>query len=156
MTKLYALFFLGFSFHNGYAQQATTASGGEAIGSGGSASFSIGQIVYTTHIGNNESVAQGVQQPYEISISTGLNETGINLSLIAYPNPTTSDLILQVDNYDKDLSYQLFDIGGKLIESKQIKANTSTIAMNELAAATYFLKVSQNNNEIKSFKILKN
>ncbi len=154
--KLVALLLLGFCFNNGYAQQATTASGGEATGIGGSASYSVGQVVYTTHVGSNVSVAQGVQQPYEISVTIGLDETGINLNLLAYPNPTTNDLILEIDNYDKTLSYQLYDIGGKLIESKQITTSTTTIVMNELAAATYFLKVSRNKKEIKTFKILKN
>ena len=66
-------------FNQVYAQQATTASGGDASGSGGSVAHSVGQTVYTTNTGSNGSVAQGVEQPYEISITTGLAETGINL-----------------------------------------------------------------------------
>ena len=77
--KLTALLLLGIGFNQGYAQQATTASGGDASGSGGSVAHSVGQTVYTTNTGSNGSVAQGVEQPYEISITTGLAETGINL-----------------------------------------------------------------------------
>ena len=155
-TKLSALLLLGIGFNQGYAQQATTASGGDASGSGGSVSYSVGQVVYTTNTGSSGSVAQGVQQPYEISITVGLNEMGVNLNLSAYPNPTTNYLMLQIDNYDKALSYQLFDISGKLLETNTIVANSTTIKMEQLATATYFLKVIQNNKEVKTFKIIKN
>ena len=154
-TKLTALLLLGIGFNHVYAQQATTASGGNASGSGGSVAYSIGQIVYTTNTGTTGSVVQGVQQPYEISIRTGLNEIGINLNLSAYPNPTTNYLMLQIDNYDKALSYQLYDISGKLIESNTVVANSTTIKMEQMQTATYFLKVTQNNTLVKTFKIIK-
>ncbi len=155
-TKLTALLLLGLGFTNGYAQQASTATGGDASGSGGSVTYSVGQIVYTTNTGSSGSVAQGVQQPYEISITTGLLETDIKINLSAYPNPTTNYLMLEVVNYDKGLSYQLYDISGKLLESKQVTGNVTNIAMEQLATATYFLKVLNNNNEVKTFKIIKN
>ena len=41
----------------------------------------VGQVVYITSTGINGSVAQGVQQPYEISVITGVNETAINLEM---------------------------------------------------------------------------
>jgi len=155
-TKLSALLLLGIGFNQVYAQQATTASGGDASGSGGSVAYSVGQIVYTTYTGSNGSVAQGVQQPYEISITTGLLETDIKLNLSAYPNPTTNYLMLQIDNYDKALSYQLYDIGGKLLESNTVVANSTTIKMEQMPTGTYLLKVIQNNKEVKTFKIIKN
>jgi hypothetical protein len=58
------LLLLGFVL-TAQAQQATTAAGGNATGSGGSVAYSVGQIVYTTHTGTTGSVAQGVQQTYE-------------------------------------------------------------------------------------------
>ena len=139
------------------AQQATTATGGNASGSGGSVAYSVGQIVYTTNTGANGSVAQGVQQAYEISIVTGLEDTQISLNMQAYPNPTTDYLTLNVGNFElSTLNFQLYDISGKLIESRKIISSTETIATGNLSSATYFLKVSNNNNEVKSFKIIKN
>ena len=139
------------------AQQATTATGGNAMGSGGTVAYSVGQIVYTTYTGSNGSVAQGVQQPYEISIVQGIEENSIQLELTAYPNPTTNYLTLNVGNFQlSTLSFQLYDISGKLIESRKIISSSETIAMENLPTATYFLKVSNNNNEVKTFKIIKN
>ena len=139
------------------AQQATTATGGDASGSGGTVAYSVGQIVYTTNTGTTGSVAQGVQQPYEISIVTGLEDTQISLNMQAYPNPTTDYLTLNVGNFElSTLNFQLFDISGKLVESRKIISSSETIGMANLPSATYFLKVTNNNKEVKTFKIMKN
>ena len=139
------------------AQQATTATGGNASGSGGTVAYSVGQIVYTTNTGTTGSVAQGVQQAYEISIVLGIEDNSINLELIAYPNPTTNFLTLNVGKAAlSTLNFQLYDISGKLIESRKIISSTETIGMENLPSATYFLKVVNNNQEVKTFKIIKN
>ncbi len=141
-----------------HAQEAIPASGGNASGSGGSVSYSVGQVVYSTNTGINGSEAQGVQQPFEISVVTGLEEAkGINLVVSAYPNPTTEFVKLKVESEKlKDLSYQLYDMNGKLLECKKVEGNETNIVMSNLVPATYFLKVIQDNKEIKTFKIIKN
>jgi len=156
--KISFLFLLGIGFAALQAQTSIHTTGGNILGSGGSASYSVGQVVYTTNIGTNGSVAQGVQQPFEISVVTGLEETkGIILSVSAYPNPTTDFLNLKVENYDNtNLSYQLFDISGKLLETKKISGNQTSIVMSNLVPSSYFVKVIQGNKEVKTFKIIKN
>lgn len=139
------------------AQETTLSTGGNNSGSGGSSSYSIGQILYTTNTDTNGFVAQGVQQPYEISITTGINKTNFNLELFVYPNPTTSILKLKVGNQPfENLSFQLFDIQGKLIENNKLMKNTTTINLEALPKSTYFLNVTDNNKLIKTFKIIKN
>ena len=140
-----------------HTQESTNASGGDATGSGGTVAYSVGQIVYTTNTGTTGSVAQGVQQPYEISVVLGIEDNSINLELTAYPNPTANFLTLNVGKAElSTLNFQLFDISGKLIESRKIISSSETIAMENLPTATYFLKVTYNNNEVKTFKIIKN
>ena len=140
-----------------HAQQAITATGGDASGSGGTVSYSVGQIVYTTSTGTTGSVAQGVQQPYEISIVLGIDNHYINLELTAYPNPTTNFLTLNVGNAElSTLNFQLYDINGRLIESRKIISSIETIAMEKLPTATYILQVTnKNKKELKTFKIIK-
>jgi len=141
----------------GYSQESTNTAGGNAAGSGGSASYSVGQVVYTTNTGANGSVAQGVQQPYEISVITAIEEAkGINLSVSAYPNPTTDFLTLEVNDIElSNLSFQLYDLQGKLLQNQKITDKQTSIAMSHLLPATYFVKVFQANTEIKTFKIIK-
>jgi len=140
------------------AQEVVPTTGGEASGSGGSASYTVGQVVYTTRTGtNNNSIAQGVQQPYEISAVTGIVEAkGINLSVSAYPNPATDYLTVKVENYETaNLQYQVFDINGKLLQSVEATGLETKIETNNLVPANYFVKVLDNKKEIKVFKIIK-
>ena len=51
------------------AQESINATGGDASGSAGSASYSVGQVAYQTLAGTNGSIAEGVQQAYKISCS---------------------------------------------------------------------------------------
>jgi hypothetical protein len=140
------------------AQVAIPAAGGNASGSGGTVSYSIGQIVYTKNTGTNGSSAQGVQQPYEISVITALEDTkGISLILSVYPNPATDFLTLKVDNYEfESLSYWLYGANGNLIETKKILTAETQIIMANLVSGTYILKVISGSAEIKTFKIIKN
>ena len=159
--KLIAVLLLEFLLTGVQAQETSTATGGNASGSGGSVSYSVGQVVFNTNIGTNGSVAQGVQQPFEISVVTGIAEAkGINLSVSAYPNPTADFLNLKVDASPtlsiQSLSYQLYDMNGKLLENKNLESNETSIVMSNLVPANYFLKVIQSDKEVKTFKIIKN
>jgi len=149
--------FLLLGLGNLQAQQTVTSTGGEATGTGGTTNYTIGQVVYTTNTGANGSVAQGVQQPYEISVVTGISEAkDISLTVVAYPNPTTDYLTLKVENYETaNLQYKIFDINGKLLQSKKAEENETKIEMNNFATANYFVKVLDNKREIKTFKIIK-
>ena len=156
--KLSAVLLLGLGLTGLQAQTSVNATDGDVSGSGGSVSYSVGQVVYTTHTGTSGSVAEGVQQPYEISVVTGLEEAqSINLSVTAYPNPTTDYLTLRIDEFEiSNLSFQLYDMNGKLLQNEKITGNQTSIVMSNLVPATYFVKVIQGNKEFKTFKIIKN
>ena len=155
--KLSAILLLGLGLTGLQAQTSVNATGGDATGSGGSASYSVGQIVYTSNSGTNGSVLQGVQHPFEISVVTAIEQAkGIMLSATAYPNPTTDYLILEVKDFEvSTLHFQLFDIQGKLLQNEKISDNQTSIAMGNLVPATYFVKITQGNSEVKIFKIIK-
>ena len=158
LLKLSTVLLLGLGLTGVQAQTSVNATGGDASGGGGSVSYSVGQVVYTTHTGTSGSVAEGVQQPYEISVVTGLEEAqSINLSVTAYPNPTTDYLTLRIDEFEiSNLSFQLYDMNGKLLQNEKITGNQTSIVMSNLLPATYFVKVIQGNKEVKTFKIIKN
>ncbi len=138
------------------SHQVLSASGGDATGSGGSVAYSVGQIVYTAHLGTTGSVAQGVEQAYEI-YSVGIKETALNISLSIFPNPTSDFLILKVEDYNNEaLSYNLIDEQGKLILSEQITNQNTQLEMSTLARGSYFINIVQTNKKIQTFKIIKN
>jgi opacity protein-like surface antigen len=139
------------------AQQSVNSSGGNATGSGGTVSYSIGQAVYTTNSGNSGSLAQGVQQAYEI-IPVGTNESEPKISLSVFPNPIAENLILQVNDFERStLNFQLCDMQGKQLSKGQIVAKQTQINTSSLSSATYFINVvNQENQKVHTFKIIKN
>lgn len=155
--KWIALLMLSFSIIGLQAQNAIPASGGKSTGSGGNISYTVGQIVYTTNSGSDVYLSQGVQQPYEILVITGNQKTeGIKLEYSVFPNPSTDFLILKISNFKADnFNYQLWDIGGKLLENKKIESEETQIKMKNYIGATYYLKITNNNKEVKVFKLLK-
>ena len=139
------------------AQESINASGGSATGAGGSASYSVGQLTYQTHAGANGSIAEGVQQPFEISVVTGVDQTDITLTVSVYPNPTVDFLILKINEFDfSNLTIHLYDVEGKLLRKQKITSTQTTIDMSSLVPSIYLLKVDEDNKEIKTFKIIKN
>jgi hypothetical protein len=159
MKKLLFLAAFTVSIVGLHAQESTPSSGGEAIGEGGSVSYTVGQVAYSTHTGTTGSVSEGVQQPYEISVIIGIEESGISLNISAFPNPTTDYLILKIaDDAFQETRYTmaLYDVNGRIIKQQFIVANETTIDMADLHPATYLLKVVNDNQEVKTFKIIKN
>lgn len=159
-TKIGIIVFAMLNLVNVFAQENSVAGGSEASGTGGTVSYTIGQVVYTTNTGTNGSVSQGVQQTYEISSVSGVNEHIIQLDISVFPNPTTHYLTLQVEDFThvnkQQLIYQLIDQKGKIITKEEILASSTNINMEQFPSATYFLNITKDNQLIQSFQIIKN
>jgi hypothetical protein len=138
------------------SQEAIPVSAGEAAGSGGSGSYTVGQVFYTTYTTTAGSVSQGVQHPFEFQTLSNPELTTVNLTAVTYPNPTSDYVILKISDSALDnLSYKLFDVTGKAISNGNITNGDSQIAMLQLAIGIYILKVSRHNQALKTFKIIK-
>lgn len=155
--KLSAIILFGIGLSGLNAQESVNTTGGDASGSGGSVSYSVGQVMYQTHTGANGSVAQGAQQPYEFSVLTAIEEAkGINLSVSAYPNPASNYMVLKIKDIElSDLSYRLYNTQGNTIQNEKINGSLTNIDMSNLMPAIYFVKVIQNKKNIITFKIIK-
>lgn len=66
MMKFFKLYILGLAmiFGPAQAQQSVNTTGGNASGSGGSVSYTVGQVVYTYHSSVSGQMNQGVQQVF--------------------------------------------------------------------------------------------
>ncbi|MBI9069627.1 MAG: T9SS type A sorting domain-containing protein [Salinivirgaceae bacterium] len=157
MKQIISLLFLfGITISGILAQEVVPVSGGDGSGNRGSVSYSVGQVAYNFNTGNNGTVTQGVQQAYEIYVTTGINETDISLSVSAYPNPTSNYLNLKIENFElSTFNFQLFDMQGKLIQTQKIMGNETQIDMSNYVSSTYFVRIINQNQSIKEFKIIK-
>jgi hypothetical protein len=139
------------------AQEIIPVSGGEAIGIDGSASYTVGQLVSTNSITAAGSLHQGIQQSFEFVTLSNPELTAITLNAVTYPNPTTDFIILALkDENFTDLSYVMVDLLGRLVNKGAIAAFETKIGMKSLPIGVYILRVQQNNQALKTFKIIKN
>ena len=139
-------------------QSAISAAGGTATGASGTVTYTVGQVAYSTFTGTSGSVAQGVQQPWEISTVTAIEKTeGITLEMSVYPNPTGGVLKLTIKDFtDKNLRFRLYDMNGMLLQDKKIDAEETEISLQDYSSTMYFLRIVNNTQEIKVFKIIRN
>lgn len=150
-------FFFGFCIAIVQGQETIPATGGDAGGSGGSVSYTVGQTFFSSNSGANGTVVQGVQQPYEISVVTAVDILEeINLHCSVYPNPTRglTKLVFASPDYE-NLKFRLYDIKGVLLLDKKVESSETEISLENLSSSVYFLKVYRNAMEVKVFKIVK-
>ena len=143
------------------AQTTISTAGGNASGSGGTVSYTVGQVAYSTQTTTSGTITQGVQQPFEIFVATALEQAkDISLQLQVFPNPVNDYLKLSVVPTAtisiQSLSYQLYDVNGKLVQNNNVESNETNIMMSGFTSGTYLLKVNQGNTSFKTFKIIKN
>ena len=155
--KIIAAILLLFGIMKINAQKATVTSGGNATGSGGTVSYSIGQVADKTQTGTTGTITQGVQQPFEITTLSGSEFENITLEAVVFPNPTVLNVTLKItDSGLENLNYQLFDLAGKLLNESKISSEETIIEMDRYPVASYLLKVNSNSRQLKTFKIIKN
>ena len=140
-----------------FAQSSVHSSGGNFSGATGSVSYSVGQTVYTTNTGATGSIAQGVQQPFEITkVLTADTFSDLVKELKVFPNPTTENLTISLTRLSTNsLDYEIIDTNGKLFKAEKGMGNETNIDVSSFPAAIYFLKIKNQNQEIKTYKIIK-
>ena len=101
---------------------------------------------------------QGIQQPYEILVISGIDEAEvISLEISVYPNPISDFLKLKLGSYNLEkLYFKLYDFNGSLVRTGEILSKETVIQTGDLAPAVYYLQINDNENEVKTFKIIKN
>lgn len=138
------------------AQTSMAITGGDASGAGGSASYTYGQVGYTSIESLSGTVSQGVQHPYEIYVITGLDdERAFKVELSVYPNPSSDHVILRSNPETGNLNMWLYDNNGNLIETKEITEKETIVELENLPSAYYFLRINEGQTEVKTFIIIK-
>lgn len=132
-------------------QQNAVSAGGDASGTGGSVSYSIGQVDYVNSSGSNGNSNEGVQQPYEFFQEVGLEEE-IIISAV-YPNPTTDIIQIEFEN-TAQRELELFDQNGKLVLNSTCSNSNTSLDLSALAKGSYMLSVHRD-QKTQTIKLIK-
>ena len=159
MKKIYfTLFFCAFAF-TAFCQTGVVTAGGTVSGSGGSATYTVGQIADQRVEAGGKYIIEGVQQPYEIQTVGVNNYPGIQLEAVLYPNPTAHFVQLKISNFEippHGLKAQLFDKSGKLLQVFDVFDLLTQMDLSEYPSATYQLRIMDDKQLLKTFQIVKN
>jgi hypothetical protein len=132
-------------------QQNAVSAGGNASGTGGSVSYSVGQVDYINSSGSNGNSNEGVQQPYEFFQEVGLDEE-IIISAV-YPNPTTDIIQIEFENAAQR-KLELFDQNGKLVLHSTCSDSNTSLDLSALAKGSYMLSVYRD-QKTQTIKLIK-
>ena len=140
------------------SQTGMTTSSKNISSTNGSVNYSIGQVFYQSQSGSEGELSTGVQIPVETLTLSTSDAILLRFSAKVYPNPTVKDVYIKLDNVDNsELSYQLFNVNGILIDqSKSFLKENTKISMKHLPANIYMLQVKSKNKTLKTYKIIKN
>ncbi|MBI2281871.1 MAG: T9SS type A sorting domain-containing protein [Bacteroidetes bacterium] len=124
-------------------------------------------LVPTVTFTTTDVVVNGIGAPYTMSdvskitfgadLSTGINEELLNSSVVAYPNPTSGVITLNINDNTKGVVVNIYNVAGSLISSTTYKGNVvnEKIDLSSFDNGIYMMIINSNNNVITK-KIVKN
>lgn len=150
---LFALCLLGFKA--AVAQEIFATGGDYYKNANGSVSVTIGEPIGDTFVGTVNILTQGFQQT-KLAVNAIYELPGLTYSISAFPNPTKDIVTLKAENsIGVTFWYFLYDSNAKLILQNHFNNGETEISFGPLEKSTYILKIYTNQQEVKSFKIVK-
>jgi hypothetical protein len=145
--------FISFGFSS-FGQNALSAAGGHFKTSGGSTSFTVGQVAYVLKNGTGSYLNEGIQQVYTKK-TTPIEELVYLKEVQLYPNPTQETMTLILSSKeDVQVRFTIMDYLGKEIRNGNILSEKSEISLRDLPAGNYFISL-KSKKENRIFKMVK-
>lgn len=135
---------------NIHAQECTLSAGGDLSGTGGSISFSIGQISVSPFT-EKGSFYPGVQQPYIQSLPTAIEEKKESI-IELYSDPAKAAVTIRMNELKENIQYRIYHLEGILLQQAKLKERETQF---NLSSGLYILIVTEEGKIIKRFKIIK-
>ncbi len=156
--KITILFVLATTLSVGAAaQQTLSTASGDATGTTGSVSYTLGQpFVRSAFAPSGASLSGGIQQPYTVAESVIEGIAPLDISTRVFPNPTADELVVEVMGEDngRKLRYELYAVGGTLVAQGLVEGMLR-LSMGSCPAGSYVLRLSDGDAS-RSYHIVKN
>jgi len=134
------------------AQQQIVATSGNTVEyTLGSISWTLGEPVIATLAASDRILNQGFQQG-SLGLKAANPESDLKINV--WPNPTNNKLTLTVEN-PLQMIYQLFDLNGKLLQTKIPDDKVTEIDLSGFATGAYQLKLFKGDKVLKTITVIK-
>lgn len=137
------------------AQEAVVSAGNYHENENKSISWTLGEVAIETFVAGDLILTQGFHQP-TITVVSVEDFPGFDLKVQVYPNPATEllNVYLEYGNYE-NVTFGLYDMSGRLMVSDKMKNEMQQISFSAYPSGIYFLRMTIDGREAKSFKIVK-
>lgn len=136
------------------AQSAVLASGGDATSGSGGVSYSIGQIAIGNISSPMASVNEGVQQPFEL-FAVHVDEELLAITISLFPNPTHSEVVIQIPDSEQHLTALFFASDGNLLQKVQLAESRTSVNVSDWSASTYLVQITNSKGNSAAYKLIK-
>jgi hypothetical protein len=141
LAYLFTFVFFVLSFISTFGQFSVSTTGGHIKSTGGSTSFTIGQVAFILKKGNGSYLNEGVQQVYTKK-TTPIEDLVYLKEVHIYPNPTQETFtIIMATKEDVMVRYTIMDYLGKEIRNGNILSEKSEISLVDLPSGNYFISL---------------
>ncbi len=117
--------------------------------------WSVGECITATHSAGDYVITQGFHQ--NTYVITSVEDLRADIEMTVYPNPTSDFISLKIESSKvESMQYTITDLSGKVLANGEILSTLQTLNFTNYSAGTYLISITQNNQLIKSFQIIKN
>lgn len=151
------LFLASYCFSQSFQPTVVGSAGRDAVFSGGSIQWTVGEVITETYSGSSNHFTQGFQQPDTMAVPTDINNPMLGTVLV-YPNPVIDHAIVDLLQSKGSFFVELFDMQGKLIKEQIILPGTSvaSISFKNMTNGIYVINVVNTDlHQRISFKLIK-
>lgn len=141
-----------------FSQSAIVPVGGDARSDNGSVSYTVGQIAIKSTSDDSFSLAEGVQQPYEIMTVGTSDYPQVILRAKVYPNPTENIAQLELNGLEIPFGgfhAILYDGNGKMLQNIVVTDDVTSFGIGQYATGTYYLELRDSKQVLKTFKVIR-
>jgi len=86
---------------------------------------------------------------------TDINELSELSEIKVYPNPIADKIYVCMNDFSRSYSFELLDAKGETIKKTELNTNSNIINLEKLNRGVYFYRLTMDNKQIKSGKIIK-
>jgi len=157
MKLIISIILTGFFFISLSAQTSLKVIGSSGDYFEGEGEFNmhvtIGEVVISAFENGNINIAQGFH--HGNNAITAIEQPEQNIEISVYPNPVVDRIVIE-SKMDFDFSFFLSNAHGQVITKSNVgKRSIRTLSAKNLLPGIYYLKITDNYNLHKTYKIIK-
>ena len=134
------------------AQEVIATQGDSYSNTSTQIDFTIGELLISTGTDGINDITQGFHQTNWNFV--GLEDHAPGYQATIFPNPTSEVLNITTSTFE-NVTYTLYDAQGKLIFQDKLSAEQTPIQVSQLAPGSYSLTLSNETQNLKTFKLIK-